>query len=334
MAPSQVPTQGPVKILLVEDTLDHALLVQILLRKAGNFVTTHCQDGDRAMEVLQTHTFDLVITDLNLPGSDGLELTRHVKATYPQVPVLVTTGYTDPEYSYHAYQAGADEVILKPVDRDDLLRTVRNTLGLGRGEIDAVGILAVGARPGDVEAATAGTLVAHRERGESVAIALLARSEESTEEMARAAAAVLGARLLFPEYDMPPGDPSGLQHFLRRAVTELKPHAAYIPAAEEDANDRRGAHHVALASLGEVPNIVTYATATIGLDFRPNRFVHVGKLMSRKLEILSMYKASGRPDLSPRFVEATARYWGRVAEFAEVEPLEVLRSGRDHPVDG
>jgi CheY-like chemotaxis protein/LmbE family N-acetylglucosaminyl deacetylase len=333
LAPSQVSTQGPIRILLVEDTLDHALLVQILLRKAGNFVTTHCQDGDRAMEVLETQAFDLVITDLNLPGSDGLSLTRHVKATFPHLPVVVTTGYTDPEYAHHAFQAGADEVILKPVDRDDLLRTVRNSLGLGRGQSDGVEVLAVGARPGDVEAGTAGTLIAHRERGESVAIALLERPDEATEEMARAAASVLGAQLLLPDVGMSSGDPSGLQRFLRMAVTELNPRATYIPAAEEDANDRRDAHHLAVAALTGVPNIVTYATATIGLEFRPNRFVHVGKLMSRKLEILSMYSASGRRDLAPPFAEATARYWGRLAEFTDVEPLEVLRSGRDVPVE-
>jgi LmbE family N-acetylglucosaminyl deacetylase len=247
------------------------------------------------------------------------------------LPVLVTTGYTDPEYAYHAYQAGADEVILKPVDRDDLLRTVRNSLGLGRGQVDAVGVLAIGARAGDVESGAAGTLVAHRERGESVAIALLQHPDEPTEEMARAAANVLGARLLFPEADLPSGDPSGLHRFLRTAVTELKPHAAYIPAAEEDANDRREAHHLAIAALTGVPNVVTYATATIGLEFRPNRFVHVGRLMSRKIEILSMYNTSDRRDLAPRFAEATARYWGRLAEFADVEPLQVLRSGRDAP---
>jgi hypothetical protein len=44
-----------------------------------------------------------------------------------------------------------------------------------------------------------------------------------------------------------------------------------------------------------------------------------------------MYRDSGRKDLTPRFAEASARYWGRMAAFAEVEPLEVLRSGRDEP---
>lgn len=326
---SRPSPSSPVRILLVEDTLDHALLVQILLRKAGNFVTTHCQDGDRALELLGEQSFDLVITDLNLPGSNGLSLTRHVKANQPQVPVLVTTGYTDPDYAYHAYQAGADEVILKPIDRDDLLRTIRNALGIVQGGKGTVAVLAIGSRPGDVEAGSGGTLVAHRERGESVAIALLHPGNDETNDMARAAADVLGAKLLFPEAGLSEAGAAALQDFLLRTVSDLSPHAAYISAAEEDAADRRDAHHVALTSLSSVPNVVTYATSTIGLEFRPNRFAHVGTLMARKLEILSMYGASGRRDLSPRFVEATARYWGRWADFTDVEPLEVLRSGRD-----
>lgn len=329
VASSQTGSQGPARILLVEDAVDQALLVQILLRKAGNFVTTHCQDGNRALELLDSESFDLVITDLNLPASDGLDLIRHVKATQPHIPVLVTTGYTDPDYAYHAYQAGAEEVILKPVDRDQLLRTVRNALGSGPGSDNGGGVLAVGARPGDVEAGSAGTLVAHRERGEPVSILLLIRPDGAMEDMARTSADVLGARLILPEISREAGDTAAVQDFLQGIVDELRPHAAYIPAAEEDAQDRRDAHHLALTTLGEVPNVVTYPTATIGLEFRPNRFVHLGKLMSRKREILSVYRESGRRDLTGGFAEASARYWGRLAEFSEVEPLEVLRSGRE-----
>ena len=308
--------------------MDHALLVQILLRKAGNFNTTHCQDGDRAMELLQTEPFDLVITDLNLPGSDGLQLIRHVKAARPHVPILVTTGYTDPDYTYHAYQAGADDVILKPVDRDQLLRSVRSALGAGTGAGDGGGVLAVGARPGDAEAGAAGTLFAHRERGEPVTILLLGRPDGAMEDMARTSADLLGARLVLPDPSLA-SDDAAAQGFLKGAVDELQPHAAYIPAAEEEAQDRRDAHHLALTTLAGVPNVVTYPTATIGLEFRPNRFVHLGKLMTRKLEILSVYRDSGRRELTGRFAEASARYWGRLAEFSEVEPLDVLRSAQE-----
>lgn len=324
----QPTAQGPARILLVEDAVDHALLVQILLRKAGNFVTTHCQDGDRARELLEEQEFDLIITDLNLPGSDGLDLIRHVKANTPHVPVLVTTGYTDPDYAYHAYKAGADEVILKPVDRDKLLRNVRNALGIGGAGRDG-GILAVGARAGDVELGSGGTLVAHRDRGEAVSIALLRRPTGPLADMARAAADILGARLVVPEESDPADDTAALQAYLAGLVREIRPHAAYIPAAQEDDPERRDAHYLALTALAEVPNVLAYATATIGLEFRPNRFVHLGKLMSRKLEILSMYRESGRRDLVARFAEASARYWGRLAEFGEVEPLEVVRSGRE-----
>lgn len=327
--PSQTGFQGPARILLVEDAVDHALLVQILLRKAGNFVTTHCQDGIRARELLESESFDLVITDLNLPGSDGLQLIRHVKTSRPHVPVVVTTGYTDPDYTYHAYRAGADEVILKPVDRDQLLSTVRNALGLEVGNGDGGGVLCLGARAGDVESGSAGALVAHRERGEPVTILLLAHPDEAMKAMALESAEVLGARLILPDPSLSRDDVPAVEDYVRRAVEELRPHAAYIPAAEEDAQDRRDAHHLALTALSDVPNVVTYPTATIGLEFRPDRFVQLGKLMPRKLEILSRYRDSGRHDLAGSFAEASARYWGRLAEFFPVEPLGVLRSGRE-----
>lgn len=325
----QTTSQGPARILLVEDAVDHALLVQILLRKAGNFVTTHCQDGGRALELLKDHEFDLVITDLNLPGADGLALIRHVKSSRPHVPVLVTTGYSDPDYAYHAYRAGADEVLVKPVDRDALLRNVRNALGIGDEEGDGGGVLAVGARAGDVELGSGGTLVAHRDRGEPVVIVLLRRPEALLEDMARTAADVMGATLLVPDASLASDDPPTLLDYLQRVIAKVRPHAAYIPAGQDDAQDRREAHHLALTALADVANVVTYPTATIGLEYRPNRFVHLGKLMARKLEILSAYRDSGRRDLGVPFAEASARYWGRLAEFGAVEPLEVLRSGRE-----
>lgn len=330
MPPPADRPQASVKILLVEDAVEDALIVQILLRKAGNFVTVHCQDGDRAVELLGSQGFDLVLTDLNLPGFDGFDLTNYVKENHPEVPVLVITGYQSPEYAERAKEAGAARVLLKPVDRDELLRAVRELLDISREERNVGVVVAVGARPGDIELGCCGTLLAHRDRGDSVILLLLEKTADVEMEQVYSAAQVLGARVLIPEAegeDM--AHPDSLAAFIAGVVKEVKPHAAYIPAVEDDAPDRRRAHRLAFEALDSVPNVVSYVTATTGLGFRPSRFVNLGGRMTRKHEVLSMYRDSGRRDLSDRFADALARYWGRFADFSEVEPLNVIRSGSE-----
>ena len=136
--------------------------------------------------------------------------------------------------------------------------------------------------------------------------------------------------MLVPEPDLgKAAHVESLAAFIAGVVKEVKPHAAYIPAVEDDAPDRRRAHRLAVEALDSVPNVVSYVTATTGLGFRPSRFVNLGGRMIRKHEVLSMYRDSGRQDLSDRFSEALARYWGRFADFSEVEPLNVIRSGSE-----
>ena len=89
------PSPGTsVRILFVEDAFDQALVVKSFLQSAGGYEVVHSQDGDQALKLLEEQEWDLLITDLNLPGTDGFEVIRAAKERDPSIPVLATTGYT------------------------------------------------------------------------------------------------------------------------------------------------------------------------------------------------------------------------------------------------
>lgn len=198
------------RILLVEDDLDQAHLLKFLLENQGDCSVTLAQDGLRGSALVEERDWDLVITDLNLPGADGMAVVEASRRHHPDTPVLATTGYSGPEYAERARESGADDVLLKPLDRDDLLTRVTLLLGREppepdvpeegappRAEPSATAgapsapapstepttttasdpgprrVLAISVRPGDAEAGCGGTLIRHRKRGEHVVLLTL-----------------------------------------------------------------------------------------------------------------------------------------------------------------
>ena len=120
---------GP-RILLVEDDEDGRRLYALWLTQAG-FVVTQAHNGLQALEGAFESVPDLVVTDLNIPGIDGFELTRRLKQDprTRQVPVVAVTGYAafqaDPG---RAIRAGCDAVLEKPCSPDDLESAIRTLI--------------------------------------------------------------------------------------------------------------------------------------------------------------------------------------------------------------
>ncbi|HVS33610.1 MAG TPA: response regulator, partial [Thermoanaerobaculia bacterium] len=106
---SHDPPQSP-RVLYVEDAFDQALLVKAFFSTMPGYHVTHAQDGERALKVISDKAWDLLVTDLNLPGADGFALIKAFRAKFPHTPILVTTGYTQPEYEEQALRTGADHV--------------------------------------------------------------------------------------------------------------------------------------------------------------------------------------------------------------------------------
>ncbi len=86
------------------------------------------QDGAEAVELVARKPPDLVLMDLKMPGMNGIEATRQIRAKYPNVKVLVLTTYDDDEWVFDAIRAGASGYLLKDTPRDQVIQAVRGTL--------------------------------------------------------------------------------------------------------------------------------------------------------------------------------------------------------------
>jgi CheY-like chemotaxis protein len=88
------------KVLIVEDNPNMSELLSDMLLQCFDLKSQKAQDGENALVILGKENFDLIITDLRMPKMDGKELLKALKQNYPQIPVVVITGYEgeyDPE---------------------------------------------------------------------------------------------------------------------------------------------------------------------------------------------------------------------------------------------
>ncbi|MBW3466710.1 sigma-54-dependent transcriptional regulator [Arthrospiribacter ruber] len=112
------------KILLIEDDLSYARIIQRFLEKNGFEVKT-CEKVKSAITLLKTSWPKLVITDYRLPDGNGMEILEFVKKYQPETAVILITNYSDIRIAVKAMKMGASEYITKPIDPDELLETVK-----------------------------------------------------------------------------------------------------------------------------------------------------------------------------------------------------------------
>jgi CheY-like chemotaxis protein len=103
-------------ILIVEDNADARDALRVLLELEGHAVEA-VEEGQQALEIMRATDPDIALVDIGLPGIDGYEVARRVRARDDRRPVLIAlTGYGQPEDQRRASEAGFDEVLVKPVD--------------------------------------------------------------------------------------------------------------------------------------------------------------------------------------------------------------------------
>jgi len=126
-------TGSPKSILIVDDNEDILAFMQIALERAGYEVQT-ASDGAQALVQQTKFRTDLLITDIFMPGQDGIETLRECKARFPQTRVIVISagGGLDRQLDYLPAAAliGANATLHKPFDVEQLLDTVRTVLQL------------------------------------------------------------------------------------------------------------------------------------------------------------------------------------------------------------
>jgi nitrogen regulation protein NR(I) len=108
------------RVLLVEDDTNIATGLQKVMRANGYEVTT-LPRGDEGLQRALAEEFDAVITDLKLPGLDGLELVRELKKAKPKLPIILITAHGTTETAIEATKWGAFDYLPKPFDVDELL---------------------------------------------------------------------------------------------------------------------------------------------------------------------------------------------------------------------
>ena len=119
------------RVLVVEDSVGLRELQRVVLSGAGMDVET-CVDGAAGVARLEGPAVDLVVTDVEMPGLDGISLTRRLRATpgWEAVPVVIMTSRDEPEFRRAGLDAGADAYLLKQqFDQASLVETVRRLLG-------------------------------------------------------------------------------------------------------------------------------------------------------------------------------------------------------------
>lgn len=117
---------GRAKILVVDDDDSLAEMLQLVLRQEG-FATAWCARGDRAMAAFAEEQPDLVLLDLMLPGRDGVDICRDIRAS-SGVPIVMLTAKSDTGDVVDGLEAGADDYIAKPFKARELIARIRTRL--------------------------------------------------------------------------------------------------------------------------------------------------------------------------------------------------------------
>ncbi|MCX5895381.1 MAG: diguanylate cyclase [Proteobacteria bacterium] len=116
-----------IKILLVDDEEDARATLSELL-ELNQFTVTAINSAENALKILQNSSFDMVISDLFMPGMDGIDLTKSVNQMRLDVPVIVMTGFATIESAVESMKAGASDFVTKPFNIDQIKIVINRTL--------------------------------------------------------------------------------------------------------------------------------------------------------------------------------------------------------------
>ena len=117
----------PSRVLVVEDDRVLGRLLADLLRQA-DFASEHVASGELALRELETGRFDVVLSDLRLPGMDGLVLLSKVTEKWPDIPLVMLTAHGTVPIAVEAMRRGAADFLVKPFERDHLLGVIERTV--------------------------------------------------------------------------------------------------------------------------------------------------------------------------------------------------------------
>ena len=324
---------GRTRILVVEDDEVGATLLVELLGMLGD--VHWATSAEQAAEVLARREWDLLVSDIDLPGVDGLELVRLVKRQRPQLAILILSGHSSFEHAVAAMRAGADDYLTKPFDPPGLLEKARTLVELTRSRRAAGSeiVLAVGAHPDDVEIGVGGILLRHAAQGHRVTVLTLTGGEAGGKAAERAAesqraAELLSARLIHAALaDTSVSEGGATIGTILDVIDEVRPTTVYTHTPRDVHQDHRNVHSATLVAARTVSRVFCYQAPSTTVEFKPTRFVAIDEFLEAKIEVIQAYASQVkiRGYLDEELLRATARYWSRFSQARYVEPLEVVR---------
>lgn len=118
-------TTESMTVLLVDDEPDFLSVVTRRLERRDMRVHS-AGSGEEALALLETHLVDAVVLDVKMPGMDGIETLKRIKAAHPDMEVIMLTGHADLEVAISGMALGAFDYLLKPADIDELMFKLRD----------------------------------------------------------------------------------------------------------------------------------------------------------------------------------------------------------------
>ena len=140
------------KILVVEDDRDLNRTVCAFLNASG-YQATGCLNASDAYDALYANLFDLIVSDIMMPGIDGFEFAKNVRTLNQEIPILFMTARDDIASKQRGFRIGVDDYMVKPIDLDELF--LRIGALLRRAKIASSRTLAVGSFSMDMDEHTA-----------------------------------------------------------------------------------------------------------------------------------------------------------------------------------
>ncbi len=286
---------GPAgRILVVEDDPEAASFVIQVLGVRGNFDVTHTADPVAALLRASTEPWDMVLTDVEMPGMTGIELLESLRQVAPDLPVAIMTAHASVPNAVGALRGRADEFLQKPLRPAQLTETVTRLVAKGRAERQLARevVLAIGAHPDDVEIGAGGALAAYHQMGHQVAILTLSRGARGGPEQARAgeseqAAQALGAKLYLEDLEdtrISEGDPT--IRIISRVIGEVQPTMIYTHSVHDVHQDHRNTHRAVMVAARQIGRVFCFQSPSATVDFRPTRFVRIDGQLDAKVRAI------------------------------------------------
>jgi DNA-binding NtrC family response regulator len=218
------------RALVVDDEARMRRVLKILLEHMG-VETLLAESGDAALECFCPGKFDLILTDVKMPGMSGVDLLARIGAVDPDVPVILLTAYGTVQAAVDAMKQGAFDYILKPFDVQAIEAIIRNALALRRSRAETRALQEPAASPRAFQALADESAALREVQGTTCPVGTATSAVPITGEI-RAAKEVLWATDGPPE---PEGKPDSFQ--LDAAVQEVERNA--IRRALKAANDNK-----------------------------------------------------------------------------------------------